>query len=326
MTNQYAMEILNLSKSYKDVVAVDDVSINVSYGEIFALLGPNGSGKTTLIKTFCTLTQPDSGVARVCGYDVVKQQARVRQKITVVSQHHGMDIFLSGCDNLAFFAEIYGVPRRLRRERVLECMSMMGLTDAGRRSVMYYSGGMQRRLALAKSLLAPSTVLLLDEPTTGLDPEIKRSFWQYIMKIHKAKRATVLLATHDVNEAEDYCHALAILQGGKVVVQGTLPELKSMIKATDVIQTELTHVDDEAIDLLKALPGVTDVKLLPSSEVRTEGKEDARRLQIYAVDYHTVLPSITSSLLARKTHIYAITIRRPTLQDVYLQYLGKEAR
>jgi|LZCG01.1.fsa_nt_gb ABC-2 type transport system ATP-binding protein len=325
MNSDFVIEVINISKRYNEVTVLDNVNINVPYGQIFGLLGPNGSGKTTLIKILSTLIRPHGGVAYVCGYDVVKQASQVHQKITVVSQNHGMDIFLSGYDNLIFFAEIYGVPRHQRRKRVDECLAMMGLMDARRRPTMYYSGGMQRRLALARSLLAPSTVLILDEPTKSLDPEIKKSFWGYVTRANKENGTVVFVATHDVGEVEDYCHALAILRGGKVIAQGSLQELKSRIRATDVIHVELPDVGNEALDALRALPEVIDVKLLPSPEAKTQEREKMSELRVYVEEYRRVLPSIISSLLAKGVHINTITIRRPSLQDLYLQYLRKEA-
>jgi ABC-2 type transport system ATP-binding protein len=168
-------------------------------------------------------------------------------------------------------------------------------------------------------------VLILDEPTKSLDPEIKKSFWGYVTRANKENGTVVFVATHDVGEVEDYCHALAILRGGKVIAQGSLQELKSRIRATDVIHVELPDVGNEALDALRALPEVIDVKLLPSPEAKTQEREKMSELRVYVEEYRRVLPSIISSLLAKGVHINTITIRRPSLQDLYLQYLRKEA-
>ncbi len=254
--SDYAIETRDLTKVYKSkvrsnqpgaffrrketkvVAAVNHLNLQIRKGELFGLLGPNGAGKTTLVKVLCTLLPPDSGTAVVNGFDVVKQQMQVKRSLGTLFSVGERGFFwrLNGYSNLEFYAAINNVPRRGRQERILEVLDLMGLRDSAFELFQKYSGGMKRKLALARALLADPPVLLLDEPTTGLDVMSSRSIREFIRNdLVKKAGKTVLYTTHYVEEAAQICDRVAIMNRGKLVVTGTPDELRSMAKKGDVL-------------------------------------------------------------------------------------------
>ena len=241
-----AVEAAELRKTYPpDVTALDGVSLAVQPGTIFGLLGPNGAGKSTTVRVLSTLTTPDSGSARVAGIDVRVDPIGVRHAIGVVGQRHGADMEATGRENLVLQGEFYGITGRGLRQRVGESLERFGLTHAADRLVKTYSGGMQRRLDIAMGLLHRPRVLFLDEPTTGLDPEARSEMWSEIEGLAATDRMTILLTTHYLEEADRLASRLAIIDHGRVVVEGTPNELKSELHG-DTIQVELSENDGDA--------------------------------------------------------------------------------
>jgi ABC-2 type transport system ATP-binding protein len=226
------MDILQterLTRSFNSLVAVNDLSISVEAGEVFGLLGPNGAGKTTTIKMLITLLPPSAGTARVAGLDIVSQAPAVRRVIGYVPQMLSADGTLTGFENLNVFAKLYGLPRRERRQRVEAALSFMGLEDSAHKLVRHYSGGMIRRLEIAQSVLHHPRVLFLDEPTIGLDPAARRAVWEHITQLRERFGTTVVLTTHQMEEADQLCQKVAIMHQGRLVALGTPRQLKASI-------------------------------------------------------------------------------------------------
>jgi ABC-2 type transport system ATP-binding protein len=219
----------SLSRSFNGVRAVEALSIRVEQGEVFGLLGPNGAGKTTTIKMLTTLLSPTSGAAFVCGNDVVRQAVRVRRLIGYVPQLISADGTLTGQENLMVFARLYDIPGRECRARVRSALEFMGLEDSADRLVRQYSGGMIRRLEIAQSVLHRPPVLFLDEPTVGLDPGARRLVWEHLDRLRGEYGTTILMSTHQMEEAERLCDRVAILHHGRVAAIGTPPELKAAV-------------------------------------------------------------------------------------------------
>jgi ABC-2 type transport system ATP-binding protein len=224
-----AIQTFALTRSFGDVTAVDALDLRVPSGTIFGLLGPNGAGKSTTIKMLTTLLEPTSGTATVAGFDIVRQAADVRRRIGYVPQLISADGALTGFENLMLSARLYGIPRAERKRRIDEAMEFMGLTDASVRLVRTYSGGMIRRLEVAQAMLHRPAVLFLDEPTIGLDPVARRAVWERLQNLRASFQMTVLLTTHDMDEADELCGELAILHLGRVAACGAPKALKEEV-------------------------------------------------------------------------------------------------
>ena len=234
--------MVGLVKRYGELTAVDEISFEVEPGEIFGFLGPNGAGKTTTIKMLCTLAAPTAGSALVAGYDIVRQRADVRRNIGLVFQDPTLDAYLTAEQNLRFHAELYGMPKAWVPDRMREVLEMVGLWERRGGRVQTFSGGMRRRLEIARGLMHSPRVLFLDEPTVGLDPQTRASIWTYIHELREREEITIFLTTHYMDEAEN-CDRIAIMDAGKVVVLDTPDRLKASI-GTDRVQ--ITTDDDEA--------------------------------------------------------------------------------
>lgn len=224
-----AVETAELTRRFGEITAVNHFNLQIRYGQIFGLLGPNGAGKSTTIKMLTTLLAPSSGAALVAGFDVVKTPAEVRRRIGYVPQMLSADGTLTGAENLMLSAKLYGMVRSERKARIAEALQFMGLTDASGKLVKTYSGGMIRRLELAQAMLHSPTVLFLDEPTIGLDPVARRTVWERLQDLRRDFQMTILLTTHDMDEADELCDVLALLHQGKVAVTGKPAELKGAL-------------------------------------------------------------------------------------------------
>ncbi len=220
------IEIKNLKKSFGDFVAVDDISFNVATGEIFAFLGPNGAGKSTTIKMMTTLLQPDSGQININGHDPVRQSAAVRQSFGIVFQDQSLDDELTAWENLEFHGVLYGLEKKLRRSRIDDMLKFVDLTDRRDDLVKEFSGGMKRRLEIARGLLHHPKIIFLDEPTLGLDPQTRNHLWGYLKKLNQEENITVFFTTHYMEEAARLAQRLAIIDHGKIIAIGTPDELQ----------------------------------------------------------------------------------------------------
>ena len=240
-TEDFAIQAMNLTRRYGQQTAVDHLNLQVKYGQIFGLLGPNGAGKSTTIKMLTTILDPSFGAATVAGHDVVNEPAQVRRRIGYVPQMLSADGALTGSENLMLSAKLYRMPRSERSARIEEALKFMGLENSAKKLVKTYSGGMIRRLELAQAMLHRPAVLFLDEPTIGLDPMAKRIVWDRLQDLKQDYNMTVLITTHDMEEADQLCDELAILHEGKVAIVGRPDELKSAISPTATLDDVFAH-------------------------------------------------------------------------------------
>jgi ABC-2 type transport system ATP-binding protein len=307
-----AIEATELRKTYPpDVRALDGLSISVEAGTIFGLLGPNGAGKSTTVRVLATLSRPDSGSARVAGIDVLADPVRVRRAIGVVGQKHGGAPEATGRENMVSQGEFYGITGRELKQQVARSLHRFGLADAADRLVKTYSGGMQRRLDIAMGLLHRPQVLFLDEPTTGLDPEARAEMWREIERLAGEELMTILITTHYMEEADRLASRLAIVDRGRVVIDGTPAGLKSDLEG-DTIQIELADPQDSGARL--ALERVGEV-----GETRLEG----RTLYARASDGGAAIPAVLAALEAHGVKATSVTLTRPSLDEVYLRHAGR---
>ncbi len=224
------IEVEHLTRSYGTFTAVNDVSFRVAPGEIFAFLGPNGAGKTTTIKVLTTLLRPTAGMVRIAGHDPVTDQDAVRRSFGIVFQDPSLDDELTAAENLEFHGVLYGVPRSIRRERIAQLLELVELVERRDDLVKHFSGGMKRRLEIARGLLHHPRILFLDEPTIGLDPQTRAHLWDYVRELNRSEGITIFLTTHLMEEAERVAQRIAIIDHGQLVAQGTVAELKRTTK------------------------------------------------------------------------------------------------
>jgi ABC-2 type transport system ATP-binding protein len=309
---QVALEAIELRKTYPPAVtALDGLSLTVGTGTIFGLLGPNGAGKSTTVRVLSTLTRPDGGTARVAGIDVLADPVRVRRTIGVVGQKHGADPEATGRENLVLQGEFCGITGRELKHRVAASLERFGLVDAADRAAKTYSGGMQRRLDIAMGLLHRPRLLFLDEPTTGLDPEARVDMWREIERLAREELMTILLTTHYLEEADRLTSQLAIVDRGRVVVEGTPEQLKSDLRG-DTIHIELSDPEDNGARVaLAGVGGVNDVTL------------DGRVLRARAEHGSAAIPAVLAALEAQGVKATSVTLARPSLDDVYLRHAGR---
>lgn len=243
-----AVETRELTRRFGDFTAVDHINLQISYGQIFGLLGPNGAGKSTTVKMLTTLSEPSSGSARVGSYDVQKSAPEVRRIIGYVPQMLSADGGLTGRENLMLSAKLYGMERKSRDGRIAEALEFMGLTDAGNKLVKTYSGGMIRRLELAQAMLHQPAVLFLDEPTIGLDPVARHTVWERLRDLRREYRMTILITTHDMDEADVLCDVLALMHHGKIAVAGDPERLKAELGEGATLDDVFVHYSGASIE------------------------------------------------------------------------------
>jgi ABC-2 type transport system ATP-binding protein len=305
-----------LEKRYGEVQALAGVSFLVRAGEVFGLLGPNGAGKSTTVKVLTTLTRPNSGRAEVAGHDVVHDPDGVRRSIGYVPQSSGVDRDATGRENLTLQGRIQGLGGRTLRERVDELLQLVGIAESADRVVRGYSGGMKRRLDVALGLVHRPTVLFLDEPTTGLDPEARAAMWEELGVLAHRESLTILLTTHYLEEADQLADRLAIVSRGRVVVgvvvEGTPNELKQSLEG-EVVEVEIADGKvEDAVAVVRALDEVREATLT------------GRRLRSRVGDGARAVPTILAALDGRGIQVEAVTMHRPSLDNVYLHYTGRE--
>ncbi len=308
-----AIEAKQLVKTYpKGVRALDGVSFTVEEGTVFGLLGPNGAGKSTTVKILTTLSRPDEGEARVSGFDVLRQPDRVRRVIGVVGQRSGVDREATGRENLRLQGQLFGLGGRSLESHITALLDRFGLGDAANRIVKTYSGGMQRRLDIALGLVHEPKALFLDEPTTGLDPDVRTSMWEEITRLASEQGLTILLTTHYLEEADHLAGRLAIVDRGRIVAEGTPEELKGELKG-DSIQVELADGGANG-RVTTALQTVGDIR-----EVQVSGRE----LRARTDDGARAVPIVLQALEAHGVSVSSVTVSHPSLDDVYLRHTGR---
>ena len=302
----YIIEIENLTKLYNGFTAVDNLSLKIEEGEIFGLLGPNGAGKTTTLLMLTTLIPPTSGTAKINGLDIKKQPDKVRKTIGIVFQDPSSDELLTGYENLKLHGWLYDMPDDLKEARIKEVFSLIELTDRKDDLVKKYSGGMRRRLELARGLLHHPKVLFLDEPTIGLDPQSRDRIWEYITDLAKKENITIIITTHYMEEADKLCNRLAIIDNGKIVALDTPENLKKGLGG-DIIKLS---AEKPNLDALKGLKYVTNI-------MRLDGE-----IQLTVDDAGSHLQEI----LGVVGKVKSVEVRSPTLDDVFIHYTGKAIR
>lgn len=302
-----AVAVRGLVKTYGDIEAVKGVDFDVSRGEVFGFLGPNGAGKTTTINMLCTLARPTAGTATVGGYDVANERDEVRRNIGLVFQEPTVDAYLTAEQNLRFHAELYGMDRRVIDDRIRQVLDMVDLTERKAGKVETFSGGMKRRLEIARGLLHSPRVLFLDEPTVGLDPQTRAAIWNYINQLRATEDITIFLTTHYMEEAE-YCDRIAIIDHGEIVVIGTPESLKASV-GKDRVQIH-TSDDDAAIAALKEL-----------FDIPAAVHDGAVTFSVASGEQF--VPRLFTEL---GVPIRSVHVTRPSLDDVFLNYTGTTIR
>ncbi|MGD0423615.1 MAG: ATP-binding cassette domain-containing protein [Candidatus Bathyarchaeia archaeon] len=302
----FAVETENLTKKYNDLLAVDRLNLQIKEGEIFGLLGPNGAGKTTTLSMLATLLKPTTGTARVNSYDIISQPSEVRRSIGIVFQDPSSDDILTGWENLYLHSLMFGVPKEERRKRIDYVLGLVDLKDRAEDIVKKYSGGMRRRLELARGLLHNPRILFLDEPTLGLDPQTREHIWEYIEGLVKTERVTIIITTHYMEEADRLCNRVAIIDHGRVVALDSPSNLKSKMGGEVIkLQTRSPTLDE-----IKELNYVTSVNKTDKAVVLTVKNANAHLQEI----------------LSKVGQVESVEIRTPTLNDVFLHYTGREIR
>ena len=301
------IEVKNLTKKFNGLTAVDDVSFEVKKGEIFGFLGPNGAGKSTTINMLSTILSPTEGEAFINKFNVLSQKDEVRKSIGLVFQDPSLDDRLTAEENLRFHAKLYGVPSNEFQKRKQEVLELVDLWDRRDDIVKNFSGGMKRRLEIARGLLHYPAVLFLDEPTIGLDPQTRAHLWDYILRLKREKEMTIFMTTHYMNEAE-YCDRIAIIDHGKIVASGTPRELKKQVGG-DIIRMSSAQKQKLKREL--------------EERYKKEIKEEDGTLHLEVADGEKFLPRLFNEL---DTKIDSIELRKPTLDDVFLSLTGRKIR
>ncbi len=309
-----AIEVDHLVKKFNHLVAVDDITFNVANGEIFGLLGPNGAGKTTLIRMMTTLTPPTSGTARIGGHDINTDADGVRHVLGVIPQAFTSDPELTARENMLIHAKLYGVPSDRRNaliDELLESVDLLKFRDA---LVRTFSGGMRRRLEIARGLVHSPQILFLDEPTTGLDPVSRTNVWQMIRNLREKSELTILITTHYMDEADKLCERIAIVDHGKLAALDTPDRLKDSIPGADVVEAEFNSAPPDWLDQLRGLAQAASV---------TQHDEVVR---ISSHDGPATVAALMDLARSRKVTVRKVSVQSTTLDDVFLHYTGRELR
>jgi len=311
-----AIEVDSLTKEFGDFKAVDNISFKVEEGEIFGFLGPNGAGKSTTMMILTTLLKPTSGSVLVSGYDVMSDAKKVRERIGYVQQEISVDEFLTGRENLYLHARLNQIPNNLIKSRIDEVLELVELGEKKDQAALTYSGGMRKRLDIANGLLSRPAVLFLDEPTVGLDIQTRRKIWGYIKKIRKDFGMTVFISTHYMEEADNLCDRIGIIDHGKIQVIDTPKSMKSAI-GNEIISFNLVAGQanqDTIIDQIGKIEFVKEV-------INKEGL-----ITVFSTKSNEVIPKIFQESANLDMKIRSLTLKQPTLDDVFISYTGRDLR
>ena len=310
----FDIEVENLAKHFGDFIAVDALNFSVEHGEVFGLLGPNGAGKSTLIRMLTTLVPPTSGTARVNGFDIVRAANDVRQSIGVIPQAMTSDLDLSATENMSIFAKLYGIPREKRLRTIKALLKEVDLEPWADKPVKMFSGGMRRRLEIARGLVHEPKLFFLDEPTTGLDPVSRVAVWEMLTRLKRERDLTILVTTHYMDEADKLCDRIAIVDHGKLVALDSPLKLKASIPGKNILEVSFSDVPQHWMETLKTLPEVAEVKA------------DANVFRISSNNG----PRTTIELLAAARNanvtVTSLSVQSTTLDDVFVHYTGHQLR
>lgn len=313
MLLKYRMSIIsvqNLTKKFGNFEALKGISFELEEGEVFGLLGPNGAGKTTTLSILYTMLAPTSGKATVNGFDVIQHPHDVRKSIGVVFQDPSLDLDLTARENLQLHARLYHLPKNEIKDRIKWALEIVDLSEHADREVKKYSGGMKRRLEIARSLMHTPKILFLDEPTLGLDPQTRRKLWEYISKLNKEKKLTIILTTHYMDEADELCQRIAIVDKGKIVAMDSSTNLKKQMKG-DTIDIESSN---NSFFTQKTIPFAKEIKLHDGHVTITV--ENAEKS----------LSEVVLIAKQNKVDVHNIQMHKPSLEDVFLHFTGHTLR
>ena len=302
--------IRDLVKQYQNLTAVDNLSLDICNNEVFGLLGQNGAGKTTIIHMLATLLKPTSGSATVNGFDIVKEPAKVRASIGIVFQAPSSDDMLTGYENLKLHSLLYNVPRKIREKRISDVLELVDLTERQHDQVKKYSGGMRRRLEIARGILHKPKILFLDEPTLGLDPRSRESMWKYIRKLVQEEKITIILTTHYMEEADFLCDRIGILDRGKIIALDTPSQLKEIVSGNDIIKLRLEKKDEDFDALLKDLSFIHRISTDVDGSVILLVENASRNL-----------PKIL-----KKVNAESVEFSNRNLNDVFIHFTAQETK
>ena len=308
-----AISIRDMSKKFNGFTAVESISLEVEEGELFGLLGPNGAGKTTTLNLLSTLLKPTSGSAKIAGFSITDNKDDVRKNIGIVFQDPALDSELTGKENLEFHAMMYGMEKEDRNKRINEVLELVELSDKADVITSKYSGGMRRRLEIARGLMHKPKVLFLDEPTLGLDAQTRRRIWEYIKRLNRESGITIILTTHYMEEADYLCDRVAIIDHGKIVAMNSPKNLKSTLGG-DVISLEIGPKSEEFMKELKKLKWIRKMK-------RHDGT-----LSLTMEEGEKRIPELVKLSEKRKIEIKSVSFRKPSLEDVFIHFTGRSIR
>jgi ABC-2 type transport system ATP-binding protein len=311
--SNYAIQVKNLTKVFNGFTAVDQISFTVKTGELFGLLGPNGAGKTTTINMLSTLLKATSGYGEVSGYDISRNKDNIRRSIGVVFQEPALDIKLTGKENLEFHAMMYGIEKEERKKRIKEVLELVELTEKEKVLVEKYSGGMKRRLEIARGLIHEPNVLFLDEPTLGLDAQTRRHIWDYIKRLNKEGGVTIILTTHYMEEADFLCDRIAIMDRGKFVAMDTPGRLKDILGG-DVVSLEIEGNVDALVNQINGLDWIKNITRHDENLSLTMERGERR------------IPELINVARENGVEVTCVHLRKPSLEDVFLQFTGRTIR
>lgn len=310
--NMIAIETIGLTKEYDGIVAVDDANLEIEEGELFGLLGPNGAGKTTLVHMLSTILSPTKGEAKIWGDGICENPDEVRSKIGIIFQDPSSDEQLTGRENLDFHGRMYGVPKEERVKRSSELLEMVDLDGRADSLVKEYSGGMRRRLELARGFLHRPKVLFLDEPTLGLDPQTRRKIWDYIQMLNEEESVTMVLTTHYMEEADYLCDRVGIIDEGKIIALGTPSNLKNKLEG-DIVFLKVDKPDELA-------------KVFQETEIVNGVKAMDEMLQFRVNDGEKAIPNLLKIVQENNGRVKSVRLRKPTLEDVFIHHTGRGIR
>lgn len=304
----YMVETHDITKEYDNFTAVNSVNLKIPRNSVYGVLGPNGAGKTTLISMLCTILRPTSGNAIVNGYDILKNAKEVRQSIGIVFQSRALDDILTGREHLEMHASLYGVPHDLRKERIEEVLDLIALGEKADEFTKTYSGGMKRRLEIGRGLVHHPKLLILDEPTLGLDPQTRESIWEYITKLNQKEEVTVLMTTHYMEEADQLCDEVAIINKGQIIKADSPINLKRELKADTI--TIKVDKPDPFVQKVKSLDYVENVF------------QDDSTIKLMVERGENLIPSVVNFANKNDIIVRSIELKHPNLEDVFISYTG----
>jgi ABC-2 type transport system ATP-binding protein len=310
-----AIRVEHIVKRYGDFTAVDNISFSVKEGEIFGLLGPNGAGKSTLIRMMTTLIPISAGSARVAGHDVASDPSAVRQAIGVIPQALTSDLDLTVEENMNIYAKLYDVPAKRRKEAIAELLETVDLTKWRGAQTKTLSGGMRRRLEIARGLVHSPRIFFLDEPTTGLDPVSRVAVWEMLTNIKAKRQLTILITTHYMDEADRLCNRIAIVDHGKLVALDTPEALKASVPGTNVIEAQFEHPPADWEERLRGLPGVTSVQ-----------NESSGMFRVLTANGSGTTTDLVEMAVVAGVRLKTLSVQNTTLDDVFVHYTGRQLR